>query len=509
MRFKRYPTSRRRCLPWHSGGGPAVDGVELLAGLFRPYAPTRLHYASVAGGLGLVGTVFDPGDDPWCHELQVAGIRRAVASGGAYYPVEFYAAVPGDARLPAGVYHYDALGHAVEWIRAGDPRPHLERAGTGPAPAGALLLAARCWKSAGKYGNLCYHLTALDVGVALGHVLAYPPAGLRVSFFFLDDHLDDLLGVVPDVESVFAAVLLDGLPRAGAAGPLGGLPPPAVGMAGDRPNRSRVDRVVLDLHVASRITDPSRVAPQLVPSAAEPPAPDPGTGTVRLPPPQFPASEPPDRRSAVAFHPRPIRPAQLATVLAEATRSYPSDLAGTAEGSLPLTLFCVTSAVAGLADGSHRYHPARHALDRCRHLAPGPALRAAVTGLDPALVSNSVSLFLVAAHGPATAAAGERWYRIANMLAGAMLSRICRAATALGLGSRPNLGFHPVAVADLLMLAPDQAPLVHVMVGHPAPRPGCLDLRLTGPVETRGEQVRLTCTATGPPTHRRGAGSET
>lgn len=484
--FKRYPGSRRYPLPWHPVTRPARDQLELLAGLFRPYAPTRVHYTSVAAALSLVGAGYRADPDPWWYELQVAGIRRAAPSGGGFYPVELYAAVPGAARLPAGVYHYDPLGHAIERIRAGNPGPLLERAipGSG-APAGALLLAARSWKSAGKYGNLCYHLAALDVGVVLGEVLSRPPVPIRVSFFFLDHLLDGLLGVVPEVETVYAAVLLDRLAPAGAecpAGrdrPVGGPSPQATGLDQDLRYRSMVDPVVVELDTASRITDPSRLPP--TPVVIGPSTPEPGTA-VRLPDPiPAPEPDPAGRRSAVAFQPRPVRLDQLATVLAETTRGYPSDVAGTADRAAPIALYWVMSGVAGLADGGYRYLPAAHAADLRRSIPPGPALQSAITGLDPQLVSASLSLFLVGGYGPGTAAAGERWYRVANLLAGVMLARICRTATALGLGSRPNLGFHPGTVSSLLGLPAGQAPLVHVMIGYPAPRPGCVDLWLPDP----------------------------
>lgn len=482
IHFKRYLTSHRRPLPWRPGERSGREPAELLTALFRPYAPTRLHYADAAGAQSLLGAAFRPGSAGSARELQLAGIRRPVPSGGAVYPVELYAAVPGDTRLPAGVYHYEASGHTVEWIRSGEPSRQLRQATAGPeAPAGALLLAARRWKGAGKYGNLCYHLTALDLGVVVGQVLTEPPAPVRVSFYFVDDLLDDLLGVAPEVETVFAAMLLEGPGRPAGPSRSRRPPPPAVGLERDWACRSMVDPVVVELDAASRITGQSHLPS--TPVVAGPPRPAAGTAvTIPLPTPgALPDLEPADRRSAVAFSPRPIRLDQLATVLAEATRGYPSDVAGTAEGDPPVGLYWVTSGMAGLAEGSYRYVPAAHVAELRRAVAPEPRLRAAVTGLDPHLVSASLSLFLVGGYGSDAIATGDRWYRVANMLAGVMLLRICRAAAALGLGSRPHLGFHPAAVGTLLRLAPDEAPLVQVMVGHPAPRSGCLDLWLPDP----------------------------
>lgn len=255
---------------------------------------------------------------------------------------------------------------------------------------------------------------------------------------------------------------------------------PAVGLDHDEANLSMVDTAAVDLHAASRITDRAHLPRSPVVASAGPPAPDPpGAPTVGLPA----AAAPPrrglvDRSSALSFHPAPVRLDQLATVLAAATRGYPSDVAGTAEGAPPIALYCVGSAMAGLADGVHRYDPVAHAAVCRREGAPDRMLRAATTGLDPHLVSASVSLFLV---GRYRATAGARWYRVTNLLAGVALQRICGAAATVGWGSRPNLGFDPVAVARLLELAPGQTPLVQVLLGHPAPRPGCLDLHLREP----------------------------
>lgn len=547
--FKRYPTSDRRPLPWcspgngwHAHGSPGQGspgdsppghsppghgsrdrglpgqgspglgsrghgsrgGLALLAAGLAAYAPTRVHYASVAGSALQSGAPIMVDYDPQWYELQVAGVRRPVPSGGAYYPGELYAAVPGDAGLAAGVYHYDPVNHALELVRPGDPSPQLTRAtGGDPAAGGALLLACRLWKNAGKYGNLGHHLASLDVGGLLGEVIARLPGPARVRFFFLDDVLDDLLGLTPSIETVLAVVLLPhgspsakeplagvpppagGLDRdqanrsvvAPAGEPLAGVLSPAAGLERDQANRSIVDPAVVALTAASRIHD---LDPSLAPTADPPPAPTadpPPAGSVSLPEPAAVPQEQVQRRSAVSFRPDPIPLTQLAAVLAAATAGFASDLAGTAHGAPPLSLYCVTAAVAGLDDGVHRYHPAAHAMTRT---SPTPRLRAAVIGLDAQLVSAAVSLFLVAAY---RAPAGDRWYRVANLLAGVMMQRICRAAAGLGLGSRPNLGFAPAAVADLLGLAAEEAPLLHVLVGHPAPRPGCLDLSLCDPAE--------------------------
>lgn len=481
---KRYRAGPRWPLPGYAAGGGGGQ-LALLAALFRPYAPARLHYASVAGALAMLGTASGIELEPWCHELQVAGLRRTVPSGGAYYPVELYAAVPDGPGLPAGVYHYHPLDHAAEQVRSGEPGPALRRAVPGADPAGALLLAGRAWKNAGKYGNLCYHLTALDTGVVLGQVLAEPPVPLRIAYYFLDGELDRLLGLTPELETVLVAVWLADLD--GTVPERGGrlaAPAAATGLDPDRRYRAAVDPAVVELAAASRISDPAELPtqPVVVPRESAAVTAD----RFPLPPPVPPPTDRvAGRYSAVCFRPRPVELAQLATVLAEATRAYPSDVAGTAEGDPPIGLYCVAAGavgVTGLADGAYRYHPVEHALEVRRTGLAGPALRVAITGLDPQLIFASVSLFLVARYQEsARSAAAERWYRVANLLAGVMLLRICRTAAGLGLASRPNLGFQPAALADLLRLGPDQAPLVHVMVGHPAPRPGCLDLWLPDP----------------------------
>jgi SagB-type dehydrogenase family enzyme len=483
MPSKRYQTSRRFPLAWHPSHHATRDSRAILATMLRSYAPSRIGYSSRASMARLTGIGAHIGDEPWWHALEAVNLRRPVPSGGAYYPVELYAAIPGDTGLSPGIYHHDAFHHVLELVRHDDPRPLLAHATVDGETDMAVLLACRLFKNAAKYGNFSYHIVGLDTGVVLGQLIADAPANSRVSFFFLDDALDGLLGVRSELETVYAAVLLDRLPAQAGTGP--GVPegsdpgdgalPTAVGLAGDEQNRLLVDPLVRELASASRITDSSRL-PQL--PVMTPLAPDPPRTTLALPKTEpLPSTAGADRRSAVSFDPRPLPLRQLAAVLSETSRAYLSDVAGTSEGATPVQVYCVASAVEGIAEGVYRYEPVAHELARRRVVAPFPALRAAVR-LDPQLVFASTSLFVVGAPAAALPEVGDRWYRVTNMLAGVMLQRMCRAAAALGLGARPNLGFASAAVADLLDLPPGQLPLVQLLIGHAASRPGCLDLRL-------------------------------
>jgi SagB-type dehydrogenase family enzyme len=99
---------------------------------------------------------------------------RPYPSGGSLYELELYPAVRRCGGLQPGLYHYDALGHALERICG--PTAAVECLMQGAALSAGLeagqlqvllILAARFARVRWKYSGLAYALTLKNVGVLL------------------------------------------------------------------------------------------------------------------------------------------------------------------------------------------------------------------------------------------------------------------------------------------------------------------------------------------------------
>jgi SagB-type dehydrogenase family enzyme len=136
---------------------------------------------------------------------------------------------------------------------------------------------------------------------------------------------------------------------------------------------------------------------------------------------------------------------ELAGLLYEATASffYRNDLLGPHENpEARVSLYVCLNQVEGVPDGAYRYDPVSHAL---RSILPGNHW----FRLQQAMQLNNMNLsqipfcfhvvgdihFLKQQLGP-------RGYRILQMEAGMLVQRLSLAASALGLGGRPLLGFN-------------------------------------------------------------------
>ncbi len=133
---------------------------------------------------------------------------RTAPSAGALYPIETYAVVHSVEDLPAGVYHYHIVSHALEQIEVGNFRTAAAAAALDQSFAGssALLLiwTAVFDRSKWKYGQRAYRYIYLDAGhIAQNTALAAVALGLgscQIAALY-DDEANRLLHVDGEGES--------------------------------------------------------------------------------------------------------------------------------------------------------------------------------------------------------------------------------------------------------------------------------------------------------------------
>ena len=191
-----------------------------------------------------------------------AFLFRAAGSAGGRCPLELYVAVPEGLALPAGVYWYHPLDHAL--VRVGPPP-------RGGAPA--VVLTGVPWRTGWRYRERGYRHVYWDTGTMLAQFLALADsAGLTAALYtrFPDSQVAALVGADGVHEWPVAVVSLgEGAPALDAGGPA---------LAG------RVDAAPLEfplITAAQRAGDGDRLgppqdrgAPVDVPDLASPPVED-------------------------------------------------------------------------------------------------------------------------------------------------------------------------------------------------------------------------------------------
>ncbi|MGW9371019.1 SagB family peptide dehydrogenase [Streptomyces xanthophaeus] len=463
---KRYPSATRLALPPDDGATPYGSGLPRLSRLLRQTnGLTRMRWMSGLMPLGLSA----PGTPGERRVLLSPG--RTAAASGSRYPVEVYVAHGPVDGLTAGLSHYDPVHHALERLRDGDGRARLLGLLSDPPAREAefvLLLSSVLWRNAAKYGAFGYRLQSLDVGVVAAQaVAAAGVAGLTatVHLHYDDPGLDEVLGLSPAAESVFAVVTLhraDGTPGPpeGSA-PWDGHVPAAVPGPRSLSEVPHLAEAAL-LHAAIRTAAPGRAG--RLPAWSPPP----GSPRHALPTAALDLAEGfPGRRTVYGYRPGPVPERTLAALLSAAAGPLPAGSPPDA-GSPDVQLAAVVQRVPGVETGAHLYDATGHALVRTRsadavrevmHAAKSPMLadecRTATATLVPcADLRTGIERF------------GDRWYRTRNIAAGALAQRLALAAAAMGLESHVHCDFGLDAMTRALGLgAGPLQPLVAVTVG--------------------------------------------
>ena len=162
---KFYPARRRLALPSPRDVGVPLDAVLLERRTWRRFSRRAVALADIATVLGLTWGVQHRARDDEGNRI----VLKTSPSGGATHPIEAYVAAFNISGLPRGLYHYDALRHAlarVRTARAGfDPLRYLPQQPWYRGAAALFLMTAVVGRELWKYPTArAYRALLIDAG---------------------------------------------------------------------------------------------------------------------------------------------------------------------------------------------------------------------------------------------------------------------------------------------------------------------------------------------------------
>ncbi|BCU81471.1 NADH oxidase [Polycladomyces abyssicola] len=436
-------------------------------------------------------TQFSPSVDALDSSGQPMGLtqlyRRFVPSGGALYPNECYVYLKME-DLPVGVYHYDVAHHRLVLLREGDFDSYLARALGNrcdmSACFGAVFVSTMFWKNFFKYNNFAYRLQGLDAGVLIGQLLEVAKRfgfASGVYFQFLDRAVNHLLGLSEQEESVYAVIPLSVEPAITWF---------ADGNDGDGDlTAAELCRELTEVHhdhyVRSlRVKEHPMLIKMNQASMLE------STRSFR----QIAGEKNVNRKGQAVALPHvnrlsydlasvcrkryspgmdfvwsKVSQLQLATLLKEATASfvYQNDLDGAQEKPQSrVILYGCLYGVEGIPDGAYHYDSAAHALQLVRLGDHRYWLQQGMSMHNVNLFQVPLCLHVAGDRDHLKTSLGYRGYRIQQMEAGMLVQRLLLAASAIGMGGHPLLGFDVGLCDEIYKMAPqERTSLIQIPMG--------------------------------------------
>lgn len=430
---------------------------------------------------------------PSVQDDLMQSFRRFAPSGGALYPNEMYVYLKME-EVPAGVYHYDVAHHRLVLLREGNFDSYVDQALGHRCDMsgcfGTVFVSTMFWKNFYKYNNFSYRLQGLDAGVLVGQLLEVAKRfGIKtgVYFQFLDRAINHLLGLSEQEESTYAVIplslettglfLSDGDMKCAVSAPE--LCRELATIQCDHYVRSQKIKeypMLIEMNEAS-LMESTRSFRQL---GTKEHSEGEGHHEIDLPPVKRMSYD----LAAVCrnrFSPEmdfawgKVSQLQLASLLWSATTSfsYRNDVdGGQKKNEHRVFLYGCMHQVKGIPDGAYLYDSPSHSLrevqlgDHRNQLQHGMSLD------NVNLQQVPVCLHVGGDRKPYKTALGYRGYRIQQMEAGMLVQRVLLAATALGMGGHPLLGFD-VNVCDEIYRSASQGKtsLIQIPIGFSRARP--------------------------------------
>lgn len=388
----------------------------------RPGEPGTVDEAELGRLLFLAAGVSRVSDSPVFEERTYF---RTTMSAGNLHPVELYVVCGAVGDVPAGVHHYDPLGHALTQLR------------TGEFDGLAVILTGIPWRTAWKYGERGYRHLYWDSGGITANLLAVTEAdGLPARVFagFDDDQLARLVGVDGATELPLAVVTIgaDAAPDWSVDTPLS--------LETEAISPSPIDFPIIEATQRAGLVDDVDEWRAVAANLGEP---------SRSERPEGPASEAIGedvilRRGSTRIMRHDPAPRELLEWgMATATRPVPADFV--AEGRTLLQHFLSVHGIEGVEPGAYRWRPERGELEVV-HLGDYRAEAELLCLRQPLGGDSAFTAFHCADLESVLGALGTRGYRVAQFEAGIAAGRLSLAAFALGFGAT-GLTFFDEAVS--------------------------------------------------------------
>ncbi|MFL6557272.1 MAG: SagB family peptide dehydrogenase [Bacillus sp. (in: firmicutes)] len=418
--------------------------------------------------------------------------RRFAPSGGALYPNELYLYLKIE-DSPVGVYHYDVAHHRLVLLREGNFDSYIARAIGNrcdvSACFGTVFVSTMFWKNFFKYNNFSYRLQGLDAGVVIGQLLEVAKRfgfSSGVYFQFLDRAINHLVGLSEQEESVYAVIPLSVEPTIWSTN---GREIDGIGSAIElcreltpiqpyhyvRSRRIKEYPMLTKLNEASMLD--STQSFRLIDGKERINCEGKAEALPLVERLSYDLASVCRKRFSpdMDFVLGKVSQSQLATLLQEATASfsYRNDLDGANWKNEPrVSLYGSLYNVEGIPDGAYHYDSTTHALrqvhlgDHRLHLQSGMSLD------NVNLLQVPLCLHVAGDRKSFKTALGYRGYRIQQMEAGMLVQRLLLAASALGMGGHPLLGFDANLSDEIYKMDPQgETSLIQIPIGPYRHRP--------------------------------------
>lgn len=379
---------------------------------------------------------------------------RAAPSSGALFPAEVYVAVLEGADTPPALYHFDALGRALERVSDAPSAAAVgaDREAFAGAPAVAFVTAV-LRRTGQKYRDRAYRYAAADIGHLLENLaIASAEHGLSADPLpaFDDAAAARALGI-DGVEEVVLGVV-----------PLAARPSGASSTAAARAyipvdiSSNQALGVTGVVHAATslRLSPPlaaSEIAPAgpAVPLAGPTSAPGTALGAIAA------------RESQRTYSPAPLALPDLGAILRSAT-AVPPRL------SSAVSVHVIANRVSGVPPGAYRLDDEPPTLVPLR--AGDLRKQAFTASLSQDVIGGAAAVIVLAVDRDRLLSEGPRGYRHAYLEVGLLGERIVLEATARGLGNCPVGAFYDDDAAALIGVDPGRTWVAHFIALGVLPR---------------------------------------